>query len=98
MNILGRNVPRKNMPRLIIMSVAGIILISFIVAVCSTLCGIHDVRREIRECEEAIALKQSELKQLQQKLAYYERREFLEDSARENGYVGEDETVFVVTN
>lgn len=98
MNILGRNVPRKNVPRLVIMSIAGIILITFAVAVCSTLCGIHDVRRKIQDCEEAIALRQSELKQLEQKKAYYESREFLEDSARSGGYVGEDETVFVVTN
>ncbi len=98
MKLLGRKIPRKNMPRLIMLAAAGTVIITFIIAFCSTLYGIHDVRREISSCNEAIAQKKSELKQLQQKKAYYESDEFLEDSVRSGGYVGEDETVFVVTN
>lgn len=98
MKIMGREVPRENMPRLIILGAAGIILIAFVIAVCSTMYGIHEVRSDISDCNEAIAQKQSELSWLKQKKAYYESEEFLEDSARSGGYVGEDETVFVVTD
>lgn len=98
MKIMGRKVPRKNLPRLIILGLAGVVLITFFAAVGSTVYGIHEVRSEISECDEAIARKKSELKQLKQKKAYYESEEFLEDNVRSNGYVGEDETVFVVTD
>ena len=98
LRLFGRKIPRGKGPRLVAIGVAGVVLATFIVMVCSTLVGIFEVRRDISECNEAIAEKESELSRLEQKKAYYESDEFLEDSARNGGYVGEDETVFVVTN
>lgn len=74
------------------------VMFSFIFMVCSTWLHIVRVRRDISDCNEAIAQKKSELSQLEQKKAYYESDEFFEDAVRGGGYVGEDETVFVVTN
>ena len=98
MRLFGRNIPRSKLPRLVVMGVAGVVLTAFVIMVCSTLIGIWEVRRDIKDCEDAIAQKESELNQLEQKKAYYESDEYIEDAVRSGGYVGEDETVFVVTN
>ena len=98
MRLFGRNIPRGRGPRLALIGVAGVAMVAFIVMVCSTLVGIFEVRRDISECNEAIAQRESELVQLEQKKAYYESDEFLEDAARSGGFVGEDETVFVVVD
>ncbi len=96
MRLFGRNIPRGRGPRLVMAGIAGVVLATFLFMVCSTLIGIVEVRRDISDCNEAIAMKESELSQLEQKKAYYESEEFYEDAVRGNGYVGEDETVFVV--
>ena len=98
MRLFGRNIPRSKLPRLAVMGIAGVVLTAFVVMIFSTLIGIWEVRRDISDCDKAIAQKESELNQLEQKKAYYESDEFFEDAVRNSGYVGEDETVFVVTN
>lgn len=98
MTFMGKKVKRKDMPRLITFVAACFVVIVFIFALLSTLYDIHKVRSDIRDCNEAIAQKESELKQLEQKKEYYESDEFLEDAVRSSGYVGDDETVFVITN
>ena len=98
MRLFGRNIPRNKLPRLAVMGIAGVVLTAFVIMVCSTLIGIWEVRRDIKVCDDAIAQKKSELNQLEQRKAYYESEEFFEDAVRGGGYVGEDETVFVVTN
>ncbi len=98
MKLFGREIPRGKGPRLVVMGVAGVILAAFVVMVFSTVIGIWEVHRDISDCNEAIAQKESELNQLEQKKAYYESDEFFEDAARSSGYVGEDETVFVVVD
>ncbi len=98
MNFMGKNVRRKDMPRLIIRAAALVVALMFLIAVGSTVYGICEVRGEIRECNDAIAQKKSELKKLEQKKEYYESDEFLEDTVRGGGYVDNDETVFVITD
>ena len=98
MEIFGRRISKKRFRRLMTAGITGVCMIAFIVAVCSTWFHIAQVRRDIKDCNDAIALKESELSQLEQRKAYYESEEFFEDAVRSGGYVGEDETVFVVTD
>lgn len=98
MKIFDRQISREKMPRLIIITAACLTLVVFAVALCSTMIRIHNVRAEISEYDVAIAQKKSELEQLDQKVRYNESDEFREDAARDNGFVREDETVFIVTN
>lgn len=98
MTFLGRTVRRKDVPRLTVLAVACVIVFIFVVTLLSTVYDILEVRSEIRGCNEAIAQKESELKQLEQKKAYYESEEFLEDAVRDGGYVGENETVFLIAD
>lgn len=98
MKLFGRKITRKRFRRLLAVGLTAVIMFSFVVMVCSTWLHIARVRHKISDCNEAIAQKKSELSQLEQKKAYYESDEFFEDAVRSGGYVGEDETVFVVTN
>lgn len=98
MELFGRKIKRKDMPRLAMLCSACVVVLIFLCTLLSTLYGIYDVRRDINDCKEAIAQKENELKQLEQKKAYYESDEFLEDAVRSGGYVGKDEIVFVITN
>lgn len=98
MRLFGRNIPNSKLPRLLVMGIAGVVLTVFVVMVCSNLISIWDVRRDIKDIEDAKAQKESELSQLEQRKAYYESDAFFEDAARSSGYVGEDETVFQVLN
>ena len=98
MNFRGRNVSEKELSRLVIFGIGALLIIFFIFSLLKTAIGIYEVRRNISDCREAIAQKNSELNRLEQKKAYYESDEFLEDAVRNGGYVGDDETVFVITN
>ncbi len=98
MRLFGRRISKKRFRRLLIGGFTSVFVAVFIFMVCSTWIHILHVRRDISRCNEAIELKKSELSQLKQKKAYYESDEFFEDAVRGGGYVGEDETVFVVTN
>lgn len=98
MELFGRRISKKRMRRLVSAGITGACMVAFIITVCSTWFHIARVRRDISDCNEAIAQKKSELSQLEQKKAYYESEEFFEDAVRSGGYVGEDETVFVVTD
>ena len=98
MELFGRRISKKRFRSLMIAGITGICMITFIVMVCSTWIHIARVRRDISDCNDAIAQKKGELSQLEQRIEYYESDEFFEDAVRSGGYVGEDETVFVVTN
>ena len=98
MTFLGRTVRKKDVPRLAVFASAFLVITLFIAALFTTFWDIHQVRGEISDCNEAIAQKESELKQLEQKKEYYESDEFLEDAVRDSGYVGRDDTVFVITD
>ncbi len=98
MTFMGRTVRRKDVPRLAVFFSACLVIVLFITALLTTSFDIHRVRGEIRDCNEAIAQKESELKQLEQKKEYYESDEFLEDAVRDSGYVGSGDTVFVITD
>lgn len=56
------------------------------------------IRRETARCEEQIALQEKEYERLKEKAEYSSSDRFYEEKARDEGYVREDETVFVVGN
>ena len=56
------------------------------------------IRRETAQCKEEIAMKEKEYVSLQEKAKYNSSDDFYERKARDEGYVREDETVFVVGN
>lgn len=56
------------------------------------------IRRETAKCEEEIALQEKEYERLKEKANYSSSDKFYEEKARDEGYVREDETLFVVGN
>ncbi len=98
MKLFGRKITRKRFRRLLAAGFTTFVICCFIFMVCNIWLHISRVRHNISDCNEAIAQKKSELSQLEQKKEYYESDEFFEDSVRADGYVSEDETVFVVAN
>lgn len=56
------------------------------------------IRKETARCEEEIALQEKEYERLKEKAAYSSSDRFYEEKARDEGYVREDETLFVVGN
>ena len=56
------------------------------------------IRRETAKCEEEIALQEKEYERLKEKANYSSSDRFYEEKARDEGYVREDETLFVVGN
>ena len=56
------------------------------------------IRRETAQCNEEIVLQEKEYERLKEKAAYSSSDRFYEEKARDEGYVREDETVFIVGN
>ncbi len=56
------------------------------------------IRRETQRCEELISLKEKEYEKLSEKAEYSSSSEFYEEKARDEGYVGKNEKVFVIGN
>ena len=56
------------------------------------------IRRETARCEQEIALKEKEYERLEEKANYSSSDRFYEEKARDEGYIREDETQFVVGN
>ena len=57
-----------------------------------------DIRRQQAQCEEEIAAKQAQYEILEEKAKNSSSDEFYEEKARDEGYIREDETQFVVGN
>ncbi len=57
-----------------------------------------DIRKETARCREEIALQEKEYEKLKEKAAYSSSDRFYEEKARDEGYVREDETVFIIGN
>ena len=98
MELFGRHISKKRFRSLMNLGITGVCVIVFIIAVCFNWFHIAQARRDIRETNEAIAQKESELSQLEQRKAYYESDEFFEDAVSNGNYVHEDDTVYVVIN
>ena len=56
------------------------------------------IRRETTRCEKEISKMEKEYERLSKKAQYSSSDEFYEEKARNEGYVREDETVFVIGN
>ncbi len=56
------------------------------------------IRKETARCNEEIVLQQKEYERLKEKAAYSSSDRFYEEKARDEGYVREDETLFIVGN
>ena len=56
------------------------------------------IRKETARCNEEIALQKKEYEKLKEKAAYSSSDRFYEEKARDEGYVRENETVFIVGN
>ena len=56
------------------------------------------IRKETARCNEEIALQEREYEKLKEKAAYSSSDRFYEEKARDEGYVRENETVFIVGN
>ena len=57
-----------------------------------------DIRRETAQCKKEIALQEKEYEKLKEKAEYSSSDKFYEEKARDEGYVLENETVFIVGN
>lgn len=56
------------------------------------------IRRETARCEQEIARQEKEYERLEEKANYSSSDRFYEEKARDEGYIREDETLFVVGN
>lgn len=57
-----------------------------------------NIRKETARCDEEIALQEKEYEKLKEKAAYSSSDRFYEEKARDEGYVREGETVFIIGN
>ena len=56
------------------------------------------IRKETAQCKKEIALQKKEFERQKQKAQHSSSKEFYEEKARDEGYVLENETVFIVGN
>ena len=75
-----------------------VVVVGFLYTVVSLQSRLSDIREQREEFERKTALKQEEYDNLKQRKENNSTVEALEEKARDEGYVGEDETVFVVVN
>ncbi len=71
---------------------------AFLFTMASSQLRIIDIRRETAQCREEIAQRREEYESLKEKAKYNSSEKFYEDKARDEGYIREDETLFVVGN
>lgn len=70
----------------------------FLYTLASQQLRLMSIRRETAQCKKEIALQEKEYERLKKKADYSSSDEFYEEKARNEGYVREDETVFVIGN
>jgi len=75
-----------------------LILGGFLYTLTAQQLRLMSIRREDARCKEEIALKEKELERLEEKAKFSSSDRFYEEKARDEGYVREDETLFVVGN
>ena len=80
------------------LTVCFLIIAGFLYTLVSQQLRLISIRRETARCEKEISVMEKEYDALKEKAEYNSTDEFYEDKARDEGYVREDETVFVVGN
>ncbi len=80
------------------LTVCFLIIAGFLYTLVSQQLRLISIRRETAQCEREISTMEKEYDVLKEKAEYNSTDKFYEDKARDEGYVREDETVFVVGN
>ena len=70
----------------------------FLYTLISQQITLANIRRETAECTKQIAVKEEEFSRLKERAEYNSTDEYYEQKARDEGYVREDETVFIIGN
>ena len=91
---------RRNFSRRDCILLVTLILIigGFLYTLAAQQLRLISIRRETARCEQEIALKEKEYERLEEKANYSSSDRFYEEKARDEGYIREDETQFVVGN
>jgi len=89
------SVKRNNLIRLFLVCAVGI---GFFGTLISQQITLADIRRETDECSALISEREEEFERLKKKAKYNSTDEYYEEKARDEGYVRDDETVFIVGN
>ncbi len=79
----------------------GICLVIAIIFLCTLISQqvrLISIRRETKECNEEITKQKEEYSVLKEETKNNSSSDFYEEKARDEGYVREDETVFVIGN
>lgn len=80
------------------MTVCILIVGGFLYTLAAQQVRLISIRKETAQCKEEIALKEKEYKRLEEKANYSSSDKFYEEKARDEGYVLDDEILFVVGN
>lgn len=80
------------------LAVCFLIIAGFLYTLVSQQLRLISIRQETAQCEREISSMEKEYDVLKEKAKYNSTDEFYEDKARDEGYVREDETLFVVGN
>lgn len=86
---------RKNFIHIII---CFLIVGGFLYTLVNQQLRLISIRREMARCEQETAVKQEEYERLKKKEEYYSSDKYREEKVRDEGYVRDDEIVFVVGN
>ena len=78
--------------------VCFLVIGGFLYTLASQQLRLISIRRETAQCEKEIALQEKEYERLKKKAEYSSSDEFYEEKARDEGYVRDNETVFVIGN
>ena len=78
--------------------VCFLVIGGFLYTLASQQLRLISIRRETAQCEKEIALQEKEYERLKKKAEYSSSDEFYEEKARDEGYVRDSETVFVIGN
>lgn len=79
-------------------AVCVLVIGGFLYTLAAQQIRLMNIRSETARCEEEIALQEKEYERLKEKAEYSSSDKFYEEKARDEGYVLENETVFVVGN
>ena len=82
----------------VLLSICILIFASFLCTVTAQQFRLISIRKETARCQEEIALQEKEFERLKEKAAYSSSDRFYEEKARDEGYIREDETLFIVGN
>ena len=91
-----KKISKRN--RYIGIAVCGAIVATFLCTLISQQITLASIRREREDCVKQIALREEEFARLKEKAEYSSTDEYYEEKARDEGYVRDDETVFIVGN